>query len=229
MVPAGSRGGGVDTLAQIFHRSTNTIARVTIFGALFFIGATLWLLAMLVRSSYATRKDVVLEQPVPFSHDHHVSQIGIDCRYCHTAVETSSSAGIPPTATCMNCHSQIWSDSPMLEPVRSSSKNQTSLRWNRVHDLADFVYFNHSVHVAKGIGCSSCHGRVDRMPLVSRAHTLQMEWCLACHRDPGKFVRPREAVFDPHWERPRDGDALGRRLVQQYHIQTLTNCSVCHR
>ena len=216
-------------MAQIFHRSTNTIARVTIFGAIFFVAATLWLLSMLVRSSYATRKDVVIQQPVPFSHDHHVSQIGIDCRYCHTAVETSSSAGIPPTATCMNCHSQIWSDSPMLEPVRSSSKNQASLQWNRVHDLADFVYFNHSVHVAKGIGCTSCHGRVDRMPLVSRANSLQMEWCLACHRNPEKFVRPRAAVFDPGWERPRDGDALGQALVQEYHIQTLTNCSVCHR
>jgi len=113
--------------------------------------------------------------------------------------------------------------------VRSSSKNQASLQWNRVHDLADFVYFNHSVHVAKGIGCTSCHGRVDRMPLVSRANSLQMEWCLACHRNPEKFVRPRAAVFDPGWERPRDGDALGQALVQEYHIQTLTNCSVCHR
>jgi hypothetical protein len=216
-------------VAQIFHRSTNTIARVTIFGALFFIAATLWLLAMLVRSSYATRKDVFIAQPVPFSHDHHVAQIGIDCRYCHTAVEKSASAGIPPTATCMNCHSQIWSDSPMLEPVRASYKNGTSLEWNRVHDLADFVYFNHSVHVAKGIGCTSCHGKVDRMPLMSRAHTLQMEWCLECHRHPEKHLRPQSAIFDPNWQRPRDDGTLAQQLAATYDVQKLTNCVVCHR
>lgn len=213
-------------MAQVFHRSTNTIARVTIFGAVFFLGLTLWLLAAFTRSSYATRKDVVLEQPVPFSHDHHVSAIGIDCRYCHTAVEVSSSAGMPPTATCMNCHSQIWSDSPMLEPVRQSYRRNEPIAWTRVHDLADFVYFDHSVHVAKGVGCVSCHGRVDRMPLVARANTLQMEWCLACHRDPGPNLRPRSEVFNAAWEAPA---GRGRDLLQEHDVQELTHCSTCHR
>lgn len=215
-------------MAQVFHRSTNTISRVTIFGAVFFLGLTLWLLAMFTRSSYATRKDVVLNQPVPFSHDHHVSAIGIDCRYCHTSVETAAAAGIPPTATCMNCHSQIWSDSPMLEPVRRSYRQNEPIAWTRVHDLADFVYFDHSVHVAKGVGCVSCHGRVDRMPLVSRANTLQMEWCLACHRDPAPHLRPRSEVFNAGWEPPADHGERSRALMQAHEIQKLTHCSTCH-
>jgi hypothetical protein len=216
-------------MAQIFHRSTNTISRLTIFGALLFVGVSLWLLTMFSRSSYATRQNVALSQPVQFSHDHHVSALGIDCRYCHQTVETAANAGMPATSTCMQCHAQIWNRSPMLEPIRSSFRENDPIEWTRVHDLPDFVYFDHSIHVKKGIGCVSCHGRVDRMPLMWKAETLQMEFCLECHRHPERHVRPAEAVFDLAWEPPADRPHLGSELVARYEIQRLTNCSVCHR
>jgi cytochrome c7-like protein len=217
---------------QIFHRSTNTLAKVSIFGAVFILAFLGWLVGVLMRSGYQTRENTVVHQPVPFSHDHHVAGLGIDCRYCHTSVERSSSAGIPPTETCMNCHRQIWTNADLLEPVRSSFANNTPIVWQRVHDLPDFVYFNHSVHVAKGIGCETCHGEVDRMPLMFQRASLQMEWCLSCHRDPGKWVRPREEVFNLNWEPPADKEqarALQARLVKEYQIQSLTSCSTCHR
>jgi hypothetical protein len=217
---------------QIFLRSTNTIARVSIFGAIFFLAFFGWAFSTLLRSPYATRQGVILKQPVPFSHQHHVAGLGIDCRYCHTSVETSGFAGIPPTETCMNCHKQIWTNADLLEPVRSSYANNVPIEWTRVHDLPDFVYFNHSVHVAKGIGCATCHGQVDRMPLMYQEASLQMEWCLDCHRDPGKHVRPREEVFNLNWQPPADPaeeKALRARLVKDYNIQSLTSCSTCHR
>jgi len=175
---------------------------------------------------------VARRQPVPFSHKHHVGDDGIDCRYCHTSVEESAFAGIPPTKTCMNCHTQIWADSPMLEPVRESWRTGRSLEWVRVHKLADFVYFNHSIHVNKGVGCSTCHGRVDQMPLIAKANSLYMEWCLECHRAPERFVRPREYVFSMEYQPPEDQLSLGRKLVKEYRIQStayLTSCSTCHR
>lgn len=219
-------------MAQIFHPSTNTISRLSIFGALFLLAALAWVGAEINRSDYATQAHVVRVQPVQFSHEHHVSGLGIDCRYCHTSVEESSFAGIPPTKTCMNCHSQIWADSPYLEPVRESWRTGTPIRWTRVHNLADFVYFNHSIHVRKGIGCQTCHGQVDRMPLMSQEHSLQMEWCLECHRQPERFVRPREHVFQMDWQPPADQTTLGRKLVEEYRIRSaseLTSCSTCHR
>src|SRR5439155_26051397 len=152
-------------------------------------------------------------------------------RYCHTTVETSAFAGIPPTQTCMNCHSQLWLDSPTLEPVRASWRSDRSLAWTRVHDLPDFVYFDHSIHVSKGIGCATCHGRVDLMPLTWREHTLHMEWCIDCHRHPERHVRPRADVFRMDWQPPADQETLGRRLVAEYGIQgsaRLTSCSTCH-
>jgi hypothetical protein len=172
---------------------------------------------------------VIREQPVPFSHKHHVSGLGIDCRYCHTSVETSSFAGIPPTTTCMSCHSQIWAGSPMLEPVRASLRTNEPLRWTRVHDLPDFVYFDHSIHVAKGVGCSTCHGRVDQMPITWRENTLLMEWCLNCHREPERYVRPRSAIFQMDWVPPPNQLEAGRALLQAYHIRKLTDCYTCHR
>jgi hypothetical protein len=217
---------------QIFHRSTNTISRVSLFGAVFFLAFLGWLFGAIQRSPYVTHEGVAREQPVQFSHQHHVGAVGIDCRYCHTTVETSSFAGIPPTKTCMNCHSQIWATSPILEPVRESFRTDESLEWTRVHDLPDFAYFDHSIHVAKGIGCETCHGRVDRMPLMWQASSLQMEWCLECHREPERFVRPREEVFTMGWVPPKDQLELGRELVKQYGIRTsfeLTSCSMCHR
>ncbi len=217
---------------QVFPSSTNTIARVSIFGAIFFAGGVLSVIFLIYRSPYVTQVNVVREQPVPFSHEHHITALGIDCRYCHTSVETSSFAGIPATETCMSCHSQIWLESPMLEPVRASMRNNEPIRWNRVHELPDYAYFNHSIHVQKGVGCVSCHGQVDQMPLMWKAEPMTMEWCLACHRAPEKHLRPREQVFNMSWKAP-DGDqlALGRDLVKKNHIPVdrLTNCYVCHR
>ena len=178
-------------MSQIFHHSTNTFSRLSIFGGIFILAFLVWAWAELNASDYATRAKVPVEQPVPFSHEHHVGGLGIDCRYCHTSVENSSFAGIPPTKICMNCHSQIWNTSAMLEPVRTSFRSDESIRWIRVHDLPDYVYFNHSIHVAKGIGCTSCHGPINKMPLTWQQASLQMAWCLECHRHPERFVRPR--------------------------------------
>jgi hypothetical protein len=214
---------------QIFHRSTNTLAKVSIFGALFAVGGGLWLTLEVNRSPYVTQAGVARIQPVQFSHQHHVGGMGLDCRYCHTSVETAAMAGIPPTQTCINCHSQIWSTSPELEPVRESFRSGKSLEWVRVHDLPEFAYFNHSAHVNKGMGCSTCHGRVDRMPLVWQEASLQMEWCLACHRAPERFVRPQAEVFSAAYEPPPDQLELGRKLVKEYGLKPRTSCSTCHR
>src|SRR5436190_10232145 len=216
-------------MSQIFHRSANTIARVSIFGALFFIAAFIGLLYQIDRSPWVTLEHVSREQPIQFSHERHVAGNGIDCRYCHTSVEESAFAGIPPTKTCMNCHAQIFSTSPFLEPVRQSFRSDQSIQWTRVHDLPDFVYFNHSIHLHKGIGCTTCHGQVDRMPLMWQEQSLQMEWCIGCHRRPEAYVRPREAVFRVDYLPPPDQLELGRRLVAEYQIQKLTSCSTCHR
>jgi len=183
----------------------------------------------IAESPYETRQDVPREQPVPFSHEHHVNGLGIDCRYCHTTVETSSFANIPATKICMNCHSQMWAVSPELEPVRESYRTGRSIQWTRVHDLPDFVYFDHSIHVHQGIGCSTCHGRVDKMPLTWQAQSLRMEWCLNCHRNPERYVRPRDQVFDMAYEPPADQATLGKKLVAQYGVRSLTSCSTCHR
>jgi hypothetical protein len=230
---------------QIFHRSTNTISRATIFGAIFVIAMLFWAAAEVQRSPYVTYAGVARPQPAPFSHQHHVGGLGIDCRYCHTSVEVSSFAGIPPTRTCMNCHAQIWTGAPMLEPVRQSFSSGKSLIWNRVNDLPDFVYFNHSIHINKGVGCNTCHGPVDRMPLMYNYASLQMEWCLNCHRAPEKNLRPRDQVFNMRYEEPSsakpimvdgktytDQISLGRDLVTKYKLRTvadITSCSTCHR
>jgi formamidopyrimidine-DNA glycosylase len=216
-------------MSQLFHPSTNSFSKVTVFGAVSFLAIALWLLFTLERSSYVTQAKVVREQQVPFSHKHHVDQLGIDCRYCHTTVEESSFAGIPPTKTCMTCHSQIHTNAEMLEPVRQSWRTGESLRWSRVHDLPDYVYFNHSIHVKKGIACESCHGPVAQMALVWREHPLDMAWCLDCHREPEKFVRPREEVFTSGWQPEVSQEVLGADLVEAYQINKLTNCSICHR
>ena len=219
-------------MPQIFHPSTNTFSRVSIFGAVFFIAGLAWVLTTIFRSPYSTKVNVPVEQPIPFSHEHHVSGLGIDCRYCHVAVEQSAFADVPPTETCMTCHSQIWADSPVLEPVRASFRTGTPIQWNRVNDLADFVYFNHGIHIAKGIGCETCHGRVDKMPLTWKANSLYMEWCLECHRHPERYIRPKENVFDMGWIPPIDQNTLGLQLVKEYQIQPpsyLENCYICHR
>ena len=216
-------------MPQIFHRSFNTVSKVSILGGLFILAGLGWAWDRLSRSDYVTGVGLAREQPVPFSHNHHVSGLGIDCRYCHTSVETSAFAGIPPTKTCMNCHAQIWVNSPMLEPVRESFRSNKSVPWNRVHNLAGFAYFNHSIHVAKGVGCSTCHGPVESMHLTWQAATLHMDWCLDCHRHPERYVRPKEKVFDMHWTPPPDQLQRGADLVKEYKIQKRDDCSTCHR
>ena len=216
-------------MAQTFRRSANTVFIVTLVGLVLMVGGLIGLAYALQSSPYVTRAFEARSQPIQFSHERHVGGNGIDCRSCHTSVETSPFAGIPPTKTCMNCHAQIFKDSPFLELVRSSFRDDRSIEWTRVHDLPDFVYFNHSIHVNKGIGCSTCHGRVDLMPLLFQAQTLQMSWCLDCHRNPELYVRPREAVYQMTYRPPADQLALGRKLVAEYKIQSLTSCSTCHR
>ena len=186
----------------------------------------------LARSSWLTGQYLEKQQPVQFSHKHHVGDDGIDCRYCHQTVETTASAGMPATQTCMNCHSQIWSDSPYLEPVRASFRDNKPIEWQRVHDLPEYAYFNHSIHIAKGVGCSTCHGQIDNMPAVFQENSLQMEWCIACHRAPEKFIRPKKEVFNMQWQ---DGDidtSERAKLKADYKIRSkemMTSCSTCHR
>ncbi|MHB8652663.1 MAG: cytochrome c3 family protein [Terriglobia bacterium] len=219
-------------MAQIFHRSTNTLSRLSIYGAAFIVVALAGLVYEVNMSPYFTEANVAREQPVPFSHKHHVSELGIDCRYCHTSVETSSFAGIPPTQTCMSCHSQIWVNSPMLEPVRESYRTDRSIEWTRVNALPDFVYFNHSIHVKKGIGCTTCHGPIGQMPITWRANTLYMRWCLGCHRQPELYVRPRAEIFNAAYQPPPNQLEMGQRLVKEYKIKDqkqLTDCVTCHR
>ena len=214
-------------MPQIFHPSMNTVSRATIFGAVFILAVLLWLVLRIVRSPYVSGVAVIKPQPVPFSHQHHVAECGIDCRYCHNSVEQSAFAGIPPTETCMNCHSQLWADSAMLEPVRASYREDDPLVWNRVHDLPDFVFFDHSIHIRRGVACATCHGDLAAMPLTWKESTLYMEWCLECHREPERQIGPPEAVFvsattpehplakpDIAWENKRG--------------TLLTNCSICH-
>jgi len=219
-------------MAQIFHRGANNVAKISIVVAILLAGGAFFVYTQIARSSYLTGTFVEKQQPVQFSHKHHVGDDGIDCRYCHTSVETSASAGIPPTQTCMNCHTQIWADSPYLEPVRESYRTNTPIEWERVHDLLEYAYFNHSIHVAKGVGCSTCHGQIDNMPAVFQQNTLQMEWCLACHREPEKFIRPKSEIYNMQW----DGNDLSAeertQLKTDYRIRSkemLTSCSTCHR
>jgi hypothetical protein len=219
-------------MAQIFHHSTNFISRFSVFSSLFLAGLALTGALLAARSPYLTNQNVTREQPVQFSHKHHVGDDGIDCRYCHTGVEVSATAGVPPTKTCMNCHSVLFNTSGYLEPVRASYRDDKSIEWVRVHRLADYVYFNHSIHVNKGVGCSSCHGQINQMPLVFQASTLQMEWCLDCHRNPESVLRPKDQVFNMNWKVPADQLEAGKKLAAEYKIRTtseLTSCSTCHR
>jgi cytochrome c7-like protein/class III cytochrome C family protein len=218
-------------VAQVFRPVANTLAVLAIAS----IGAIPILLIglgyALTSSPYVTDQSVTKKQPVPFSHAHHVGGLGLDCRYCHASVEKTRFAEIPPTETCMTCHSQIWTNASMLAPVRESLATKVPIHWQRVHNLPDYVYFDHSIHVAKGVGCSTCHGRVDRMPLMRQAAPLTMGWCLDCHRNPASAVRPHDKVFDMNWTPPEDQIAQGRRLMTEYHIDAahLTDCSKCHR
>jgi hypothetical protein len=219
-------------MSQIFPRSANATARMSlaaVLGVALILG---WVVFTLMRSSWVTKQHEYVEQPLQFSHAHHVGGVGLDCRYCHTSVENSAFAGIPPTKTCMNCHSQLWTNAQILEPVRASFRDNKNLNWIRVNDLPDFVYFNHQIHIKQGVGCVTCHGQVDKMPLVYQAQSLLMEWCLDCHRAPEKYLRPREEVFNMAYEAPSNQLEVGLRLKQEYHvasIEHMTSCSICHR
>ncbi|MBW3621804.1 MAG: cytochrome c family protein [Armatimonadetes bacterium] len=218
-------------MAQIFHPSTNTLSRISIIGVLvglLALGGAIYAGNM----SYGSRVNVPIEQPVQFSHKHHVTDDGIDCRYCHTSVDKAAFAGLPSTETCMTCHSQIWSDSPLLEPVRQSWATGQPIVWQRVNDQPDFVFFNHSIHLKKGVSCVTCHGRVDQMPVIWKDKTMSMAWCVDCHRNPEKHIRPREFVYDMGWQPNMDQVKMGLQLIKEYDIlpaQQLTNCSICHR
>lgn len=214
---------------QIFTRSVNTIARGTLIGGILLIAVLAIGALLYVRSPWVTRVGVPQQQPVQFSHKHHVLDDGIDCRYCHTTVDTSWFAGMPDSKTCMNCHQQIWAQSPALAPVRQSFEMGTAIQWTWVNRLPDYVYFNHSVHVNNGIGCSSCHGRVDQMPLMEKAQSFQMAFCVECHMHPAKYVRPKDQVYNLAYQYPSNQDQVGAKLVQDYHIESKLSCSACHR
>jgi hypothetical protein len=218
-------------MAQLFRPRANPIAKALLMGGALLVVAICAGFYAGGRSDFWTRVEAPLEQPVPFSHEHHVGGLGIDCRYCHTSVEKSAFAGIPPTETCMTCHSQVWKDAPVLQPVRDSLQNGSPLHWTRVHDLPDYVYFDHSIHVHKGVGCASCHGRVDQMPITWKTQELQMRWCLDCHREPERFLRPRDEVFNMRYEKQGNQAAIGRELAAQHHLRSegLTDCCTCHR
>ena len=219
-------------MAQFFNKSANNIAKISMMlvPVLAIVGG--FAFTQLARSSYLTGQYVERQQPVQFSHKHHVGDDGIDCRYCHQTVETTASAGMPSTQTCMNCHSQLWAESPYLEPVRASFRDNKPIEWQRVHDLPEYTYFNHSIHVAKGVGCSTCHGQVDKMPAIYQENSLQMEWCIGCHRAPENFIRPKSEIYNMQWQ---DGDidqAERAKLKAGYKIrskETITSCSACHR
>jgi hypothetical protein len=218
-------------MAQLFRPGANTIAMVLIATLLVFPPSAVALAYFMWESPYATDQNITKAQPVPFSHFHHVSEMGLDCRMCHTGVEKAAFAGIPSTHVCMTCHSQIWTNAEMLAPVRDSLASGTPLHWQRVNRLPDYVFFDHSIHIAKGVGCSSCHGRVDQMALMRQAQPLTMSWCLQCHRHPEDQIRPPAEVFNMNWTPPANQHDQGLALMRQYlvHADHLTDCSTCHR
>ena len=217
-------------MPAIFRPSANLAAAVTLLAvAGIVLFAVIWWWAW-PHTDYTRHVRWPPEQPVPFSHEHHVGGLGLDCRFCHSSVEVSASAGLPPTSTCMTCHSQIWTNAAVLEPVRLSLANNTPLAWHRVNNLPDYVYFNHSIHIAKGVGCSSCHGEIDRMPLTYKAKTFTMGFCIDCHRNPAPNLRPKDQIYNTEWHRTSDSPSP-EALMRAYHVgdRRLTDCSICHR
>ena len=215
-------------MPQIFNRSSVLLMKVVLLAVVGLLCGTVaiahWIMTPAEAGAY-------VPQPVPFSHKHHVGDLGIDCRFCHAGVERSAFAGLPSTQPCLTCHSQLFRDAPMLQPLHASALRNQPLAWNRVHDLPDFVYFDHSIHVNKGVACLECHGRVDQMPLMQRQVTLDMQWCLGCHRDPARHIRPLNEVFSMQDAKPLSADEV-RQLQRLLAIQSRTrlqDCSTCHR
>jgi hypothetical protein len=219
-------------LPQVFRRRANAIARASLIGLIAFVALTATAAVIIDHSGYNSGAFEEKEQPIEFPHRHHTSDDGISCRYCQSSAEVSPRAGIPPTQTCMNCHTQIFADSPYLEPVRASWRENRPIQWVKVHDLPDFVYFDHSAHVNKGVGCSTCHGDVSKMALVYQVASLQMEWCLECHFAPERNLRPRDQIYNLSWKPGPNQSEEGRRLKEQYKVldsSILVSCSTCHR
>lgn len=214
-------------MKPLFSRTSNTILRIVVVLLAFGVVGTPLLLMAWMRTPLNREMYIPVDQPIQFDHRHHVSDDGLDCRYCHTSVESSSTAGIPSTSVCMGCHGQVWNDATLIEPIRRSHQSGQPIVWQRIHDLPDFVYFDHSIHVAKGVGCVSCHGRVDRMARVYKVEPMTMQWCLDCHRDPAPNLRPRELVTDMEWQ-PESED-LGARLMKEYEVAAPLHCTGCHR
>ena len=229
--PADGGNEASRSLPQVFQPRANLFYRAFLIAVplLLLTGSYAWY--RIYRSPMITEVRMPVDQPIQFSHRHHVGELKIDCRYCHTSVEKSSFAGVPPTETCMTCHSQLFRTSPLLQPVLESAATGQPIRWNRVHWLPDYVYFNHSIHVDKGVGCTTCHGQVDEMPLIAKNHTLFMQWCLECHRNPEKNLRPISQIYSMEWKLGPDQTRAGLELMQGHHLDVghLTNCSVCHR
>jgi hypothetical protein len=220
-------------MAQFFHKSANNIARISMVAVVILAGVAGYVYTQVARSTYLTGRYLEKQQPVQFSHKHHSGDDGIDCRYCHSTVETTATAGMPPTQTCMNCHNQIWADSPYLEPVRASYRENKPIEWERVHDLPEYAYFNHSIHISKGVGCASCHGDISSMPAVYQENTLQMEWCLSCHRDPAPNIRPKSEIYNTSWNpsdiTPEQQREVDEKIKNLRSSEMLTSCSTCHR
>jgi Cytochrome c7 and related cytochrome c len=244
---------------SLFKPWSNTVARLSLAGIALGAAGALGGMMIYVRSPLYTQQADPIDQPVQFDHRHHVGEEGIDCRYCHTQVEKAASAGYPPTSLCLNCHAQIWNKSPKLAPVRESFFTNTPIPWERVHKLPHYVYFNHSIHVAKGVGCVTCHGRIDKMASVEKFASLEMSWCLECHRSPEKYLRPKDEVVNLQWEAPSTTEAavrelvlhglaksesealpllagsddprvaFGLALVDRHDVHTRTSCDTCHR
>lgn len=235
-------------MPQYFQPRSNAAVRLALWSALPVAAGAGWAAMTGSHSDLLTGVERNITQPVPFPHDVHAGQLRLDCRYCHASVERSTFAGLPSSDVCMDCHERVWTGLPELEPVRASYETRIPASWRRVHDLPDFARFDHSIHIAKGIGCVSCHGRVDQMSQTRQTETLQMAWCLECHRRPHEYVRPREYVFDLVWEPPQDAQSLKnlseelemqpaatsiaelrQALVQKYRIRERTSCSICHQ
>ncbi|MBZ4418326.1 cytochrome c3 family protein [Myxococcus sp. RHSTA-1-4] len=216
----------------LFPRWTNTVSRLSAAALLAVPAIGIGGLMAYVRSPYVTNQQMPYEQPIEFDHRHHAGDEQIDCRYCHWTVEDSPSAGIPSTTVCMSCHAQVWNKSPYLVEVRKAFFADQPIPWVRVHNLPDFVYFNHAIHVNKGVGCATCHGRIDQMGAVEQHAPLTMAWCLDCHRNPEPNLRPAEFITSMTWVPPSDAAeaaALGKKLAEEYDVHSRTSCSTCHR
>lgn len=224
-------------MPQIFHKNINHRAKIAIVAILLLAASLFGAANLWYYSGYVTGQDNHVEQPVQFTHEHHVSGLGLDCRYCHIGVERSSLASVPATKVCMTCHSQMYTEEEILEPVRESWRTEQPIKWVKVHNLSDFVYFNHSAHINKGVGCNECHGRVDQMPLVFQASSLHMAWCLQCHMEPEKVIRPKSEITNMAYQHPAPGEKIdvdGKQLTQaelakHYNVQSKVSCSTCHR